>query len=208
MNTFLFTANYNADMQRHIDDLYTAAKTLITSRQERLQASDDLVEAYVSYTGKRPDSTALGRLATLILRDELTDPHPDKMTINEYPILSGWQEESRESKFMPKAELPYGDMRFLGKRKVAIENKTGVYSGGKRRIINKEDPLIGQTETLIDLFNAIDKAKLTSRQRQVIDLLYFGKMNQSNAGVEMGVSQQAICQFESAALRKLNAVMT
>lgn len=69
MKEFLFTSDYNADMHRHIDALFTAAKTLETSRADRLQASDDLVEAYAAHTGRRPQGTALERLATLILRD-------------------------------------------------------------------------------------------------------------------------------------------
>ena len=96
MNAFLFTSDYNSDMHRHIDGLFTLAKTLDTSRQDRLQASDDLVEAYVTYTGKRPDGTALGRLATLILRDELTDTDRMKVRNNEYPFLSDDQTRRRE----------------------------------------------------------------------------------------------------------------
>lgn len=100
---FLFSSNYNADMQRHIDDLYMAAKTLLTSRQERLQASDDLVEAYVSYTDKRPDGTALGRLATLILRDEAIDPDVHKVAHTEYPFHSARQARRREEEATPYA---------------------------------------------------------------------------------------------------------
>lgn len=87
-NEFLFTSDYNTEMHRHIDDLFTTAKLLDTSRQDRLQSSDALVEAYVIHTDKRPDGTALGRLATLILRDELTDPTPYKTQNTEYPFES------------------------------------------------------------------------------------------------------------------------
>ena len=95
-NNFLFTSDYNTDMHRHINDLFTAAKTLDTSREARLQAADDLVEAYVAHSGKRPQGNALERLATLILRDELTDTDRMKVRNNEYPILSDDQMRRRE----------------------------------------------------------------------------------------------------------------
>lgn len=96
-NEFRFTSDYNADMHRHIDALFTAAKTLETTRAERLQASDDLVEAYVAHTGRRPQGTALERLASLILRDELTDDDRMKVRNNEYPFLSDDQLRRREN---------------------------------------------------------------------------------------------------------------
>lgn len=99
MTTILygFTADYKADMHRHIDKLFTQAKTLNTDRQTRLNATDDLIEAYFAHTEKAPDGNHLERMATLILRDELTDPHPDKMSRAEYPIMSDSQRDERLS---------------------------------------------------------------------------------------------------------------
>ena len=94
--TFTFGANYNEELAQYIDELFTKDKAEKLARQTRLDASDRLIEAYVSRTGNRPPSAQLGRLATLILRDELADPHPDKMTREEYPILSESQRDERE----------------------------------------------------------------------------------------------------------------
>lgn len=99
---FLFSVNYTADMKRHIDDLYTTAMLLDTSREDRLHASDVLVEAYVEHTGKRPDGTALGRLATLILRDEAVDPNVHKVAHTEFPFHSARQERRRK-----ESDIPY-----------------------------------------------------------------------------------------------------
>lgn len=93
--SFTFTEDFNNDMHAHIDELFSEYRQRKTSRRERLEASDSLIESYVEYTGERPDSTALERLGTLILLDELTDPHPDKMTREEYPIMSDSQREER-----------------------------------------------------------------------------------------------------------------
>lgn len=94
--TYVFTDDYKADMHHHISAMYKQAKKDELSREERLQASHDVVEAYVAHTGERPDGNALERLATLILREELTDMHPDKMTREEYPIMSDRQRDTRE----------------------------------------------------------------------------------------------------------------
>ncbi len=96
MNEFTFGANYNEELAQYIDELFLKDKSVKLPRQERLEASDRVIEAYVLRTGKRPPSAQLGRLATLILRDELADPHPDKMTREEYPILSDSQRDERE----------------------------------------------------------------------------------------------------------------
>lgn len=92
---YAFTDDYKTDLHAHITQLFTQAKTLNTTREERLHASDDLIEAYYAHCEQVPDGIALERLATLILRDELTDKHPDKMTREEYPLLSDSQREER-----------------------------------------------------------------------------------------------------------------
>jgi hypothetical protein len=60
----------------------------IGNRQARIKAIDKLCEEYTAAVGEIPDSRQLQRLADEILREELTDKHPDKMTRNEYPIIS------------------------------------------------------------------------------------------------------------------------
>lgn len=98
MNTleYAFTADYKADMHRHIDSLYQDAKTANTSRERRLITSDALIEAYYEHSEERPDGNALERLATLILRDELTDNDRMKSRNTEYAILSDDQLGRRE----------------------------------------------------------------------------------------------------------------
>lgn len=57
----------------------------------RIKAVDDLTAAYLEQTGQRPDAYQLSRLADYILRDDLSDPHPDKVSNTEYPFLSEGQ---------------------------------------------------------------------------------------------------------------------
>lgn len=96
MTIFTFTANYNEELAQHIDDLFTQDKRFKLPREERLQASDSLIESYVKHTGLRPPGAQLGRLATLILRDELADTDRMKVRNNDYPIMSDDQIRRRE----------------------------------------------------------------------------------------------------------------
>lgn len=67
------------------------------SRDERIKAIDEMINAYTDETGKRPDSAQLERLANQIMLEELTDNHPDKVTREEYPIFTQLQLERRRN---------------------------------------------------------------------------------------------------------------
>ncbi|WP_127506886.1 hypothetical protein [Paenibacillus humicus] len=70
----------------------------IEDRPERIAAINGLTEAYVEDIGERPDAAQLERLADYILREELADPNPYKMTHEEYPFMSEWQFELRRDR--------------------------------------------------------------------------------------------------------------
>lgn len=84
------------EFNARIDELWTATKVGNLPREQRFKAIEALTDEYVKATGKRPEPTQLDRLATLCLYEEVTDPHPDKMTRDEYPIMSDSQREERE----------------------------------------------------------------------------------------------------------------
>lgn len=131
---YAFTDDYKADLHRHIDELYTQAKTLDTDRQTRLTESDALIEAYFAHCGYVPDSAPLERLATLILRDELTDTDRMKSRTNEYPILSDDQLERREDGEYKLSEIHYGKEHTVGFRRVVYEDENGVSHEKRKRI--------------------------------------------------------------------------
>jgi len=99
--TYTFTNNYNEELAQYIDELFSKDKSDKLLRQERLDASDRLIESYVKHTGSRPPSAQLGRLATLILRDELADKNEHKIRHNERPIMSNRQVGRRQDNEMP-----------------------------------------------------------------------------------------------------------
>jgi len=78
-----------------INTEFTSFKRTQTTREYRIKFAEELTERYFAEHGKMPEGTILERLATLILQDELADTHPDKMTREEYPLLSDRQRDTR-----------------------------------------------------------------------------------------------------------------
>lgn len=85
----------NQDAHNDITEQFTQFKRTQTDRASRIDFSNRLTEQYFAINDKIPPVAVLDRLATLILQDELADTHPDKMTRNEYPLLSDRQRETR-----------------------------------------------------------------------------------------------------------------
>jgi hypothetical protein len=93
--TFVFTIDYKNEFKRYVDELFTYAKVAgryagydLADRAERMALIDELIESYIAATGQRPDSVQLDRLASLCLREELTDNRKNKMRSEENPIMS------------------------------------------------------------------------------------------------------------------------
>jgi hypothetical protein len=85
-NKFDFTHDYKEKLNELISILEANAST--TSREGRSQLIETITDEYVAQVGKTPPSDALTRMADVMLHEELTDSHPDKITREEYPILS------------------------------------------------------------------------------------------------------------------------
>jgi hypothetical protein len=80
-------ARVNAEIMRH--------------RTERSRAVETLIDEYIASTGERPDPAELERLTNAMLHEELTDRHPDKVTREEYPIMSEQQLARRQNASAP-----------------------------------------------------------------------------------------------------------
>ncbi|NOU98467.1 hypothetical protein [Paenibacillus planticolens] len=83
-NKLTFAADVTALIERNIAD-----------RNERITAINELTD---SYDRTDMDPTQLERLSDYVLREELTDRHPDKITRNEYPFMSTWQLDIRHER--------------------------------------------------------------------------------------------------------------
>ncbi|AYA77350.1 hypothetical protein DOE78_18905 [Bacillus sp. Y1] len=83
------------NIHEEIMRLHAETKRGDLPRALRLLKIEQLTEDYFAKTGEMPDGVALERLTDLCLYEELTDPHPDKVTRTEYPFMSETQLEER-----------------------------------------------------------------------------------------------------------------
>lgn len=86
MTSLDFSGDYKQRLNEWIDRLDEEKHEI--PRDERMEIIQRLTDEYVEQTGERPDPVALLRLTDITLHEELSDPHPDKMTREEAPILS------------------------------------------------------------------------------------------------------------------------
>ncbi|MFH5187071.1 hypothetical protein ACHHV8_33310 [Paenibacillus sp. TAB 01] len=84
--------NYTSDFERQVNQLVLRG---ILDRSVRMNEIRKLIESHTGSMNHKPDTTQLERLADYILKEELTDPNPYKMSHTPYPILSPWQQELR-----------------------------------------------------------------------------------------------------------------
>lgn len=88
----------NEKFAQEIDELYARCKSGdLSDRQARFDEIEALTERYFAANGEMPDYRLLDRLSTLCLREEMTDMNTYKMTHNEYPVMSGRQQERRQN---------------------------------------------------------------------------------------------------------------
>ncbi len=158
--------------------------------------------------GKNPpiplkNAPMLDRFSDLVMYEELKWSHPDKMSIVEYPVMSETQKEVRNEKQTLRDDILYGDRRYAGRRKTHFTDEDGALQVRNTRMAIPSD--VGK---YIDLYDALENAGLTDRQRQVIDLVYFDNLTQEEAASVLGITQQAVAKHESAALTKLREYLT
>lgn len=115
--------NYKATFAQEVEKILAVYMEL----PERMKMIDDLLVAYVKQTGEVPDATQINRLADVILREDLRNRHPDKVTNTEFPFLSGGQQKLRD-----RREIPTDTSRMSGdvKYKINGRKKPSYYKEG------------------------------------------------------------------------------
>jgi hypothetical protein len=99
--------DYKAKLHEDITLLQAETKRGDLPRKLRFVKIKQLTEDYFENTGEIPDVVSLERLSSLCLYEELTDPNPDKMTTEEYPIMSDTQRARRIEGKHRKKEANY-----------------------------------------------------------------------------------------------------
>ena len=126
---------HTTQAHEYIDELIDEAYRQRPGPQERVQKASALCEAHYEQIGRYPDSSVLNRLAWYIVIDDMIDRHPDKMTREEYPIMSDDQLERRDEKTSFVPDMYTGkDDTVIGRQKVATETDDGHHIAKKRKI--------------------------------------------------------------------------
>ena len=171
----------------------------LDDRNYRLLNIHLAIKEHIGAYRERPKNDDLYALAEMILNEELSDKHPDKMAREEYPFMSEHQEKHRF-----KREKSISDIK-TGVDDATIGRKLD-HDGIKRRIYDymtpKRDMALIPAKYL-DLYNALDNAGLTQKQLEVIDLVYFEGMTQEDAADVLGINKSNVNAYLKAALKKL-----
>lgn len=98
---FDINGDYKIQFETYVNTLITTHResdsSAISNRDVRAKEIKLLTDAYVGTVGERPEPKQLERLADLLLYEELSNTHPDKMAREEYPIMSDYQLSRRHS---------------------------------------------------------------------------------------------------------------
>ena len=200
MKGFNFSVgNHTKQAHDYAADLIDEAYKRKTTASERIDKANAICEAHYDQVGQYPASDVLSRLAWYILYDEMTDRSTDKVTNTEYPIFNEHQTKVRERRERALADV------YTGKNDETIGRRRDE-DGEKRRVYDymtpeRDDYMV--PSAYLDLYNALDKAGLTDRQRQAIELVYFEGLTQKDAGAEMSVSQPMVVKYIDVSLAKI-----
>src|SRR5690625_946385 len=180
------------DITAQFDAYYDAKKAGDTiPPNKRIESADAIVEQYVEINGKRPPASVLSRLATYILLDVLSDPHPDKMSRDEYPIMSYGQTGRYFARNTTLKDVEYSQEDVIG----TVSNT----ATGARDVlltpINKEGQAVDWDVFLRQMLN--------EREYDVIISLYKDGMTQAETAEKIGVDRSRISRITNRALDKL-----
>ncbi|MFS0841227.1 hypothetical protein [Paenibacillus sp. 1P03SA] len=89
------TGDYRAAFYAAVGELTAVTDMPV---QFRISAVEVLTESYFQQTGRQPGTNELELLADFILRDELSDKAPDKVTNTPFPFLSENQSRTRRER--------------------------------------------------------------------------------------------------------------
>lgn len=196
------TQSYHDKITDLFDEYYSAEKGAKPAPNKRIESADALIEDYIEQHGKRPPASVLSRLATYVLLDTLSDNHPDKMSREEYPIMSYGQTGRYFARNGALSPEPYAKDSVMGRKSSAKEWG----SDNSDALLFADDSMLMGVIESADLYALLDNAKLTDRQRQAIDLVYFEDMTQEQAAEVMGVGQDVVSRNISVSIDKIRKV--
>lgn len=183
------------DITALFDAYYSAKKEGASIAQnKRNEGANALVEQYVESNGERPPASVLSRLSTYLLLDNLTDSHPDKMSRDEYPIMSYGQTGRYFERNTPISEIHYEKTDVIG-------YASGVCNSGevvRDAIIAADTGEIKASDLRLFL-----RKVLSEREYFIIEQAYEHRATQAEIAEMLGVSRQRVGVIMSRALDRV-----
>lgn len=87
--------------------LATGNSSALPSLETRKDVITALTEAYIIQAREQPNGVQIQRLANWLLIEDLTNNHPDKVTLTEYPFMTNRQLRGRYRREMANERLQY-----------------------------------------------------------------------------------------------------
>src|SRR5690625_821373 len=180
--------DYHERITALYDEYYAAKADDNPTPNKRIDDANALIEQYVEATGNRPPSSVLSRLATYILLDTLTDSHPDKMSREEYPIMSYGQTGRYFARNGGLKDEPYDHGEVIG------------YADGEA-ILNPET-----SEQRANSWRLFIREILTKREALIIERTYEDGATQAEIAEELGISSRWVREIHVNILDKLREI--
>ena len=185
------TQLYHDKITDLFDEYYSAEKGAKPAPNKRIENADALIEDYIEQHGKRPPASVLSRLATYVLLDTLTDSHPDKMSREEYPIMSYGQTGRYFERNKTLAGIEYSPEDVRG----TVSNATTGARDVLMSPINKDMQAVDWRVFLRQILN--------DREYDVIISLYEEGRTQAETAEKMGISERWVRNLLAESLEKL-----
>lgn len=124
-NKEFFETKFGWNAKDHFEKEVTNLLALIDTEGEpptietRIQIIVAITDAYIDQTGKIPEGVQIQRLGNWLLLEDLTNNHPDKVTREDYPVLTKRQLRTRYRRERADENIPetLTKQKYLGGKK-------------------------------------------------------------------------------------------
>ena len=169
-----------------------------TTPSERVNSAQSICESYYAQVGQQPPSAVLSRLAWYLVFDEMTDSHPDKMTREEIPVMSGGQTKRYFEKAKIKPAVEAREDALVGRHKRAFVTDDGANWVTSSPLVIPSDGEMDAAE-----WRAFLESILSAREYAIVQRYYGDGATQGEIAAEMGVSQPRVASIMRRALDKI-----
>ena len=202
--------NYEFTIGKHAQQAHDYVSALIdgaysrknadnpTSPSERVSLAEAICESHYAQVGQQPPSAVLSRLAWFIDFDHMTDSHPDKMSREEIPVMSGGQTKRYFEKAKIKPAVEAREDALVGRHKRAFVTDDGANWVTSSPLVIPSDGELGAAE-----WRAFLESILSAREYAIVQRYYGDGATQGEIAAEMGVSRQRVGVVMNGAHRKI-----